>query len=615
MSTIPVELASQPSGAAVSHDNASIFIANQNTHCIREVDVLTWQTRTLAGRCAVSGSQDGAGDSTQARFNTPAGIAIVPASTKVLVADSGNHKIRFIDTVTQLVQTLAGSGSAGHQDGFGTAAAFNTPMDLAVSANGSYALVAEYAAIRQVNLITSAVSTLVGGCGSFEISTSSGCGSSRVTSATVCQQLAACDAMTWGGTTYTSSYAYGCVKSGTSYYYNSRNYRTCSSSYICVCVSSYTDGYGARATVNRPSGITLSSDGTKLYVADTYNHRIRMIILATREVRTLVGSSSGWQDGYETTAKFNMPYGIATIPDARRYRTPVPVIVISSAGCEADIVTSASVCEQLADLVPDKSWSGSIYYSASRPPGCFVYGAEVYFNSFASQVECSSSYRCVCQENEHGDTLLVADYNNHRIRSVRTDIALVSTLAGSSTAGLQDGAGTNARLRNPTSIARMPGSGMVLFTEQGGNNKLRSLTSGACTQPITCPVGSLHPEWIDNDFLLPTRMDPYSGSTLLRAYTRMACECAPGYHGENGRPCTPCDLGTFKSVAGTGPCVACPPNSISRTASASPQECHCNAGFEGADGGHCVGCDVGKFKEDLGPAMCSDCPVGQYSSM
>jgi len=213
VSTIPVELASQPSGAAVSHDNASIFIANQNTLCIREVDVLTWQTRTLSGRCSVSGSQDGAGDNTQARFNTPAVIAIVPASTKVLVADSGNHKIRFIDTVTQLVQTLAGSGSAGHQDGFGTAAAFNTPMDLAVSANGSYALVAQYAAIRQVDLITSAVSTLVGRCGSFEVSTSSGCGSSRATSATVCQQLAACDATTWGGTRSTSSYPYGCFRS------------------------------------------------------------------------------------------------------------------------------------------------------------------------------------------------------------------------------------------------------------------------------------------------------------------------------------------------------------------------------------------------------------------
>ena len=143
------------------------------------MDVLAWQTRTLSGRCSVSGSQDGAGDNTQARFNTPAVIAIVPASTKVLVADSGNHKIRFIDTVTQLVQTLAGSGSAGRQDGVGTGSRFYTPMDLAVSANGSYALVAEYSAIRQVDLITSAVSTLVGGCRSFEVTTSSGCGSDQ----------------------------------------------------------------------------------------------------------------------------------------------------------------------------------------------------------------------------------------------------------------------------------------------------------------------------------------------------------------------------------------------------------------------------------------------------
>ena len=230
-------------------------------------------------------------------------------------------------------------------------------------------------------------------------------------------------------------------------------------------------------------------------------------------------------------------------------------------------------------------------------------------------MQCSSNYRCICQEEELGDTLLVADYGNHRIRRIRTDLALVSTIAGSSTEGLQDGVGSNARLDNPRAITRMPGSGMVLFTDQGGNNKLRTVTSGACTQPISCPAMSRHPEWInDDDFIFPARIDPYLGVTLLRSYTRMACECSPGYYGQNGAPCSPCDLGFFKSIGGTSLCEACPSNSISRTGSASREECHCNAGFAGSDSGHCVGCDLGKFKEELGSAVCTECPTGQYSS-
>ena len=211
-----------------------------------------------------------------------------------------------------------------------------------------------------------------------------------MTSEAVCKMLADCADKSWGGSTYNSGYAYGCVRGySDTYYLNTYNsaYSYCSSSYPCICGDASTtvsqDGYGTSATFNRPSGIALSSDGSKAYVADTYNHRIRVIILETREVRTLVGSSSGWQDGYEATAQFNTPFGVVVIPDARRERRTVPRIVTSAAGCGTAIVTSASVCEQLAFLVPEKGWSGAVY-SASRPPGCFAYGTDVYFNSMSS---------------------------------------------------------------------------------------------------------------------------------------------------------------------------------------------------------------------------------------
>ena len=42
------------------------------------------------------------------------------------------------------------------------------------------------------------------------------------------------------------------------------------------------------------------------------------------------------------------------------------------------------------------------------------------------------------------------------------------------------------------------------------------------------------------------------------------CECAPGFFGDM---CTPCGLGYYKRTVGSSSCLACPPNSVSRTGS------------------------------------------------
>ena len=71
-----------------------------------------------------------------------------------------------------------------------------------------------------------------------------------------------------------------------------------------------TDATGTSARFYRPSGIT--TDGTNLYVADMYNHRIRKIVIDNGTVTTLAGSSSGFADATGTSARFNAPVGITT---------------------------------------------------------------------------------------------------------------------------------------------------------------------------------------------------------------------------------------------------------------------------------------------------------------
>ncbi len=68
------------------------------------------------------------------------------------------------------------------------------------------------------------------------------------------------------------------------------------------------DGDAATAQFNAPVGIAVGADG-KIFVADTYNDRIRVI--ENGKVTTLAGSSKGYADGLGDQAKFDTPTGIA----------------------------------------------------------------------------------------------------------------------------------------------------------------------------------------------------------------------------------------------------------------------------------------------------------------
>lgn len=56
--------------------------------------------------------------------------------------------------------------------------------------------------------------------------------------------------------------------------------------------SGYLDGIGTNARFSNPFGITIDRARNELYVADTWNHRIRKIDLATSEVSTFAGAGA-----------------------------------------------------------------------------------------------------------------------------------------------------------------------------------------------------------------------------------------------------------------------------------------------------------------------------------
>ena len=122
------------------------------------------QVTTLAGS-GQSGSTDGTG--TAASFNSPLGVA-VGADGAVYVADYSGYKIRKI-TAAGVVTTLAGrsipSGYSTSMDGTGTTATFARPTGIAVGADGAV-YVADYGShkIRKITVSggVATVSTLAG---------------------------------------------------------------------------------------------------------------------------------------------------------------------------------------------------------------------------------------------------------------------------------------------------------------------------------------------------------------------------------------------------------------------------------------------------------------------
>lgn len=109
-----------PGGIAIG-PGGEVYVADTRNNCIRVI-APDGRTRTLAGSAA--GFRDG--DSAGALFRTPGGVAVAPDGT-VYVADSGNHRIRRIRAGQ--VTTVAG-GPPGMADGPAGVARFDTPTAL-----------------------------------------------------------------------------------------------------------------------------------------------------------------------------------------------------------------------------------------------------------------------------------------------------------------------------------------------------------------------------------------------------------------------------------------------------------------------------------------------------
>ena len=127
-----------PDALTVGPDG-TLYVSDSYANTLRVVR--DGQVSMLAGADQLPGYADGPGP--QARFNHPVGITFDTHRGVLLVADSYNHTIRLVGREGH-VGTLAGTpGISAHRDGPVSQALFNTPVGIAVAADGSV-YVSEY---------------------------------------------------------------------------------------------------------------------------------------------------------------------------------------------------------------------------------------------------------------------------------------------------------------------------------------------------------------------------------------------------------------------------------------------------------------------------------------
>ncbi len=154
-----------PYGVAVSPDATFALVADRNNHRVRFLVVATGAVTTLVG--STPGYTDATG--TSAIFNCPSAVAISPDGTFALVTDGGNNRVRRVMIASGVVTTLAGSGATGFADGASSSASFNNPFSIAISPDASYALISDMGnnRLRHIVMASGVVTTLAGSIGGF----------------------------------------------------------------------------------------------------------------------------------------------------------------------------------------------------------------------------------------------------------------------------------------------------------------------------------------------------------------------------------------------------------------------------------------------------------------
>ena len=238
----------------------------------------------------------------QSAFNHPQGMAI--AGDILYVADTENHAIRRVDLRAGMVETIAGTGEQGYDRTGGRpgpSTSLSSPWDVALHDGVAYIAMAGIHQLWSLDLETGIVGPYAGS------------GREAITDGPLATSaLAQPSGVTVGGDGSGGERLFF-ADSETS------AIRACdldSTGSVRTLIGlglfefGDVDGDDFRVRMQHPVGIT-HHDGV-LYVADTYNHKIKRVLPRTRSAFTVAGTGSpGHVDGQFAQARFSEPSGLS----------------------------------------------------------------------------------------------------------------------------------------------------------------------------------------------------------------------------------------------------------------------------------------------------------------
>ena len=479
---------SHPYGLALDSEG-NLYVSDSGNHRVRRIDSGSRTIETVAGTGEIGFSFDG-GPAVAAQLASPQGLAADDAGT-VYMAESSTSRVRRIDSVTGIIDTVAGTGDRGYSGDGGpaTEAMLQHPFGVAVDMSGNlYVADTWNHRVRRVDASTGLIETLAGG--SAQGDTGDG--------------EAASEAL------LDTPMAVAVDEAGNVYMTDSSNHRIRKIDAVTMAIDTLAgtgergySGDGGAATDARltaPRGITADGSGT-VYVADTWNHRVRRVDHATGTITSVAGSGSptfSWEGGDASRARLNAPASLALdgsgnvlfVDSNRVWKLDTSGMIEKLAGTgsfgdsgdgaaatEATLGHPQGIAVDMAgNVYIADTWSHRIR-KIDAVTGVIETLAGTGDEGYSGDGGPAADAQLWQPEDvtlDAAGNVFVADSRNHRVRRIDGSTGIISTVgATASGSSPEDGGFASAPLlHGPTEVA-VDGDGNVLVAERRNNRVMR----------------------------------------------------------------------------------------------------------------------------------------------